>query len=252
MRKLSSLSVLLVTALLIAASGGGPAGAKEHEKSVTGFINKTIEHNGRVHPYVVYVPPGYDASRAWPVILFLHGAGERGTDGLKQTQVGLGAGIRFYQERYPAISVFPQCLPEQRWSGEMAAMALKTLDATMKEYRCDPDRQYLTGLSMGGYGSWLIASEDPGRFAAVAPICGGGSPQEMASRLTKLPIWVFHGDRDRAVPVGRSREMVQAIKDAGGALIRYTEYPGVEHNSWDATYSNPEFASWLFEQRRRK
>ena len=219
---------------------------------VTGFINKTLNFEGKNYPYVVYVPRNYDGGKRWPVILFLHGAGERGSEGLSQSQVGLGGAIRMRPERWPAIAVFPQCEKDNRWDGAMARMALKSLDQTMYEYSTDPNRQYLTGLSMGGYGSWLIASEHPDRFAAVAPICGGGSPEEMAKKLTGVPIWAFHGDKDRAVPVERSRQMVQAIKDAGGKLIEYTEYPGVEHNSWDPAYNEAKFAAWLFEQHRHR
>ena len=226
---------------------GAPAFAAD---TPTGFLNKTLSLDGTEHRYVVYVPRDYTADRKWPVILFLHGAGERGDDGLKQADVGIGRAVRFHSERYPAVVVMPQCATGDRWSGRMAEMALKTLDRTMEEYSIDPDRQYLTGLSMGGYGSWLIASQHPTRFAAVVPICGGGNPAEMASKLTAIPIWNFHGDDDRAVPVTRSREMVEAIKAAGGTKIRYTEYPNVGHNSWDAAYATKEMTDWLFAQKR--
>jgi predicted peptidase len=216
----------------------------------TGFLNKTLQFEGKAHPYVVYVPVNYTSEHEWPVILFLHGAGERGEDGLKQTQVGLGAAVRMNLERFPALVVMPQCLTGERWQGNMADLALRTLDQTMSEYRCDPDRQYLTGLSMGGFGSFVIASQYPDRFAAVAPICGGGNPEEMAPRLQRVRLWVFHGANDEVVPPGRSREMVEAIRKAGGEHLRYTEYPGVGHNSWDRAYGDPEFAQWLLAQRR--
>jgi predicted peptidase len=227
--------------------GAAPARAAD---MTTGFLNKTLGVDGTTHKYVVYVPRDYSADKKWPVILFLHGAGERGNDGLKQSDVGIGRALRFFSERYPAVVVMPQCPTGDRWAGKPAEMALKALDQTMKEYSTDADRQYLTGLSMGGYGSWLIASQHPERFAAVVPICGGGQPSEMASKLKELPIWNFHGDRDGAVPVPRSREMVEAIKAAGGTKIKYTEYPGVEHNSWDRAYAEKDLAEWLFAQKR--
>lgn len=215
----------------------------------TGFLNRTAEGEGKSLPYVVYVPKDYSADKQWPVVLFLHGSGERGTDGLKQSQVGIGTAVRMFPERYPAIMVMPQCAPNERWSGTMANLALKALDQTMAEYRCDASRQYLTGLSMGGYGSWLIASEHPTRFAAVVPICGGGKPED-APKIKGLPIWAYHGDADNVVPPARSREMVDAIKAAGGTLVKYTELPGVGHNSWDAAYADKAMAEWLFQQKR--
>lgn len=215
----------------------------------TGFLDRTVEAGGKSIPYVLYVPRNYTPEKKWPVILFLHGSGERGTDGLKQSQVGIGTALRMFSERYPALVVMPQCAPGASWRGDMNALALKAVDQTMAEYSCDPSRQYLTGLSMGGFGSWLIATEDPKRFAAVVPVCGGGDPS-MASRLKDVPIWVYHGDADQAVPVQRSRDMVDAIKAAGGTLIKYTELPGVPHNSWDAAYSDKALAEWLFAQKR--
>lgn len=215
----------------------------------TGFLDRTVEAGGKSIPYVLYVPRNYTPEKKWPVILFLHGSGERGTDGLKQSQVGIGTALRMFSERYPALVVMPQCAPGASWRGDMNALALKAVDQTMAEYSCDPSRQYLTGLSMGGFGSWLIATEDPKRFAAVVPVCGGGDPS-MASRLKDVPIWVYHGDADQAVPVQRSRDMVEAIKAAGGTLIKYTELPGVPHNSWDAAYSDKALAEWLFAQKR--
>lgn len=226
--------------------------ARAQGAAATGFLDRAMTLDGTSYRYVVYVPRDYSAARKWPVVLFLHGAGERGSDGLKQSQVGIGGGIRMLSERYPAIVVMPQCATGDRWAGKMADQALKALDQTLAEFNCDADRQYLTGLSMGGYASWRIASEHPERFAAVVPICGGGMPESMAPRLKDVPVWAFHGDQDRAVPVTRSREMVEAIKAAGGTKIRYTEYPGVEHNSWDKAYAEKEMTDWLFAQTRRK
>ncbi len=234
---------------VLAAALPGMSAEKHRE---TGFLDRTVTVDGKTHRYVVYVPRDYTPDQKWPVILFLHGAGERGTEGLKQSHVGLGSAIRFFPERYPAIAVFPQCLPNDRWAGGMATQALRALDQTLEEFSIDRDRQYLTGLSMGGYGSFLIGSSHPDRFAAVVPICGGGDPAAMAPKLKDTPMWVFHGDADQAVPVARSREMVEAIKTAGGTQVKYTEYPGVGHNSWDPAYTDPELPKWLFAQKRAR
>jgi predicted peptidase len=226
-----------------------PVGAQEKRRVETGFLNRSIAVGDTEHKYVVYVPRAYSPAMKWPVILFLHGAGERGTDGLAQSDVGIGRAIRFMSDRYPAVVVMPQCLPQQNWSGAMLDMAVKALDKTLMEFNTDVNRLYLTGLSMGGFGSFLLASNGPGRFAAVVPICGGGNPAEMAPKLKDVPTWVFHGDADTAVPVQRSRDMVEAIKAAGGTKIKYSEYPGVPHNSWDKAYSDKEMTDWLFAQR---
>jgi predicted peptidase len=218
----------------------------------TGFLNKTAAVDGVRYPYVVYVPQNYSPRKQWPVILFLHGSGERGSDGLIQTQVGLGAAIRMHPARYPALAVLPQCARDSNgWDGKMLDFALLALDQTLAEYTIDPARQYLTGLSMGGFGSWRIASLHPERFAAVVPICGGGEPKTMAKKLKGLPIWVFHGESDEVVLPARSQKMVEAIRAAGSEAIRYTLLPGIGHNSWDPAYNSKEFTDWLFSQRLR-
>src|SRR5919198_2771387 len=143
----------------------------------TGFLNRTVTVGATTYRYQVYVPSDYTPKKRWPVILFLHGIGERGDDGLRQTEVGIGRAIRLYAERFPSIVVFPQCRRDAAWPGEMEVQALKALDQTVKEFRGDPQRLYLTGLSMGGYGAWAFAALHPGKFAAIVPICGGILPR---------------------------------------------------------------------------
>lgn len=232
----------------------------------TGFLNRKIQVAGTTHRYQVYLPDNYTKSQKWPVILFLHGAGERGSDGLKQTDVGLGRAIRFHRDRFPAVVVMPQALLDNWWAGEkMSTVALAALDKSIKEFKGDPDRVYLTGLSMGGYGSWYLAEKYPQRWAAVAPVCGGIRPPaagrgrlpdpgeeayaRAADATKSLPIWLFHGGADPTVPPDESRKMNELLK-ARGASVKYTEYPGVGHNSWDRAYGDADFAKWLFEQRR--
>ena len=253
---ISRFRLLLALALLLLL--GTSALARKHE---TGFLDRTVLLQGVTYKYQVFVPDNWSSSKKWPIILFLHGAGERGTDGLIETQVGIGTAIRNDRSRFPAIVVMPQCLKEHSWNKpDMEEVALAALAAASKEFKGDRKRTYLTGLSMGGYGSWALAAAHPNKFAAVVPICGGIlTPDEARKKVdsdripyleaakkigTKLPVWVFHGDADPAVPVSESRYMVEALK-AAGADVRYTEYPGVGHNSWDKAYAEPEFMTWL-------
>ena len=236
--------------------------------SQTGFLDRKISVAGVEYKYQVFVPEGWSPSRKWPIILFLHGAGERGTDGLIQTEFGIGTAIRKDRSRFPAIIVMPQCAPDYWWPEQpMSDMALATLQAASKEFHGDPARTYLTGLSMGGYGSWYIAAAHPHLFAAVVPICGGivvpshvvlhskdrGYPEEpesyaeVAAKLAKTPIWVFHGADDPTINVENSRKLVAALKKAGSS-VKYTEYPGVQHNSWDKAYAETDLMPWLLSQ----
>jgi predicted peptidase len=215
----------------------------------TGFLARTVEWGGQTYRYMVYVPADYTGAQAWPAILFLHGAGERGQDGVRQAEVGIGKALREHPEWYPAIVVMPQCLSGMRWEGPMLDMAVAALEQVEKTYHVDPDRVVLTGLSLGGHGTWGLGSQRPGRFAALGPICGWGMPSQ-AEALARTPIWCWHGAADPVVPVSASREMVEAIEAAGGQ-IRYAELPGVGHNSWDAAYGTMEFAEFLTQSRRK-
>lgn len=237
----------------------------------TGFLNRTVTVNGLVHRYQVYLPADYATGvQRWPVILFLHGAGERGADGLLQTNVGLPAAIRATPARYPAIVVIPQVPTDSLWLGTSAQAAISALDATLAEFRADTDRVYLTGLSMGGNGTWNLAYRYPDRWAAVAPICSFVTPiprlagsraivpadsgdafAAIATRLARVPTWIFHGEIDPVVPVSESRRAYDAFR-AAGADVRYTEFLGGGHNVWDGVYASPQFQEWLFGQRRRR
>ena len=253
--------VLLGAALWIAlAACAEPTTPRE-----TGFLDRTIEVEGQISDYVVYVPSDYASRDDWPVILFLHGAGERGDDGLVQSDVGLGRAIRHNPERWPAVVVFPQVPEDERWVGRMGGVAMAALDATVAEFSIDESRTYLTGLSMGGQGSWYLAYEHVDRWAAVVPICGflgfdapnwaaftpeGVDPVVATSeRIAGLPIWAFHGDADQVVPVDASREIVAALESLG-ADVTYTELPDVDHNAWDPAYADEAMITWLFQQVR--
>ena len=233
----------------------------------TGFLDRSIVHEGVRYPYQVYVPSNYDAARAWPGVLFLHGAGERGADGLLQTAVGIAPAIRRYPERFPAIVVMPQAPRDSFWAGAPGDAALGALDHACEEYSVDRDRVYLTGLSMGGHGSWIIGYQHAARFAAMLVICGfvgdrpnrpsvvpsgEGTPYErVAARLRHMPIWIVHGEADEAVPVVESRQMADALR-AAGAAIHYTELPGTNHDAWTPAYGSVAVVSWLFAQRHAR
>src|SRR5690606_31769939 len=237
----------------------------------TGFLERTLQLRDTTYRFQIYVPVEYTPEREWSVILYLHGADEAGEDGETQTQVGLGPIIRQHPERFPAIVVFPQARNRRGWRSDMAELAVLALEKTMGEFRCDPDRVYLTGVSMGGYGTWYLALMHPERYAALLPICGGldapslperpkaapdADKQERdfagaAQRIRHVPAWVFHGEQDKVVPVDESRRMVEALREQGSD-VRYTEYADAGHNSWDETYSDPQVISWLLSRSRRE
>lgn len=213
----------------------------------TGFINRVAPVDGTLHPYVVYVPRAYDPGKAWPLVVFLHGRGERGRDGLVQTEVGLPSAIRRHAERFPCLVLMPQCPDDRHWDG--ARDIVETAFAlTLHTYNVDPRRIYLTGLSMGGYATWHYGAAKPDVFAALMPVCGGGDPAD-AEALATLPVWAFHGADDAVVPVEESRRMVEAVRAAGGD-IQYTEYPDTGHDSWTRAYNDPDAIRWLLRQRR--
>jgi predicted peptidase len=209
-------------------------------------------------------PIDYKPGKKYPLVVFLHGAGERGDDNLAQLKhAAKDFALDERRRQYPAYVLFPQCPKDKKWvdvdwSKETSqspekpnsTMALvKALTDTMIETAgIDESRIYITGLSMGGFGTWDAIGRYDGLFAAAAPICGGGDPQTV-QRFVDLPIWCFHGAKDKTVPVRRSQEMIEALKARGGSP-KYTEYPNAQHDSWSETYSNPAFYEWLFAQMR--
>lgn len=183
-------------------------------------------------------------NQRWPLLMFLHGSGERGTD-LNQVRVHGPWHWLAQQTDSPFIVVAPQADVAGGWNPHVLQALIEQLKATLP---VDPDRVLVTGLSMGGFGAWALATEYPTALAAIAPICGFGDEDRM-ERIRHLPVWAFHGDRDSAVPVAGQRAGIAALRAAGGQP-RYTEYPGVDHDSWTATYNNPELYAWLLTQRR--
>jgi len=263
--------VFLSMAFLIAFNLLGVPGGVAQE---SGFVNREVVVAGAVYRYQVYVPARQSASERLPVILALHGGGEYGRDGARQTTVGLGPAIRKYPDRFPSLVVFPQVPADGTpgFQGLGARIALAALDKTIDEYAADKSRVYLTGLSMGGNGAWHLAFQDPDRFAAALVVCGfvgeftgrrsgirypplvpagAGDPyREVARRLARLPIWIFHGEADPVVSVEESRRMASALQ-AAGANVRYTELPGVGHDAWSLAYERPDVVAWLLGQKRK-
>jgi len=191
--------------------------------------------------FILDLPKDYESKKDFPLIIFLHGSGERGTD-IKKVGVHGIPKIAPKTKDFGFIGVSPQCLRQEkaRWVTEDLDILLEYI---LKTYKVDKKRIYLTGLSMGGYGTWAWAAKRPNVFAAAVPICGGGNPAD-AAKYGKLPIWVFHGDKDKAVKIEKSEVMVEAIKKAVGN-VKFTVYPGVGHDSWTKTYDNPELYKWF-------
>ncbi|MCL1635264.1 prolyl oligopeptidase family serine peptidase [Luteimonas sp. SX5] len=255
----------MAAALLVALAG---CSRTDMQQDGGPFLAREVMVDGATHRYQVFVPKRTEANGKPPVILFLHGSGERGSDGVKPTLVGLGPYVRAHADAFPAIVVFPQAPDDQEWS-DNAPLAFAALDAATGEFGGDPARTYLTGISMGGYGTWDLALMQPQRFAALVPVCGGIEPHPdrptmaarfvqgqadpfaaAAQRLRRTPVWIFHGAKDDAVPPEQSRRMAAALKVAGASDARYTEFPDANHNSWDPAYATPELWIWLFAQRR--
>lgn len=219
--------------------------------------------DGATLPYRLFQPKA-PAGKV-PLVLFLHGAGERGSDNAIQLKHGARtfASVEA-QEKFPCFIAVPQCPLEMTWSGidwrlaeprqaEVLPMpgrlAMEIVEGLLKEFpEIDPDRVYITGISMGGYGTWDLITRYPERFAAAIPICGGGDARLIA-RAKAIPVWTFHGDQDKAVKVEQTRQLVKALQEAGGTP-RYTEYAGVPHDSWTRAYQEPELRPWLFSHRR--
>ena len=240
-----------VTALIGFAATAGAAD--------TGFIDKTYkDSSGTEYKYVLFVPHNYSKDKPTPTILFLHGAGEtKQKEGAKTkgtpkmpVEVGIGPAIKKREKTFPFLTIIPQA-PRFGWGAgtDGAKMALAILEVVEKEYNVDAKRVYLTGLSMGGMGTWSLAMAMPDKWAAIVRICGRGDTKS-ADKIKDLPCWAFHGDADNAVPVAGSRDMIAAIKKAGGEP-KYTEYPGVGHNSWDKAYDTDELYEWMLKQSKK-
>ena len=241
------------------AAGGRPSGPEPMQE--TGFLNRKLELHGTTYRFQVYLPEEWrrDDRKLWPVILYLHGRGERGSEGMWQTQVGLPQAVRDHPERWPFVIVMPQCpLPSYWTDPEMLAMAMAALDREAAEFHGDPERTYLTAISLGGYGAWELARFHPQRWTAVAIAASGvfwsyaperwqevsTLPGEYAHALGRTPVWLFHGTDDNVVTPRESELMYEAFKAAEGH-VRLWLYQGLKHDCWTRAYNEPELPRWL-------
>jgi predicted esterase len=219
------------------------------DANAPGFHLRTVKTPSGERKYTVFVPNGYDGTKAFPAVLFLHGSGERGDDGIKGGQIGLGAAILAHPERFPAIAVLPQASKTWQADSDDAKAALAALDDVVATYKVNPDQIALTGLSMGGAGAWSIASAHPGRFSCVVPVCGRGKPEAVAA-IKGLPTWIVVGDDDSLGALENARTMAQALRDAS-LTPQQTEYRAVGHNSWDRAYNDPILIEWMLSKSRK-
>lgn len=262
MRTLTLLAVLCAVIL-----GGAPVAARAEPPHAddspepimhAGLSYHTIQVGNTSVKYAVYIPRDLDLSKPQPAIVFLNGRGECGTDGVRQCSVGLIPAALAQPDKWPFIIIAPQKPDFDAMWDAYADHVLGALDRTARQVKIDPARVYLTGLSQGGYGTWRIAASNPDRFAAIAPICGWGDPAFVAPRVAHIPIWAFHGLKDRVIVPEKSREMVAAVKSAQAAAgaepqrpePKLTEFPQADHNSWDDAYRKSELGAWFLAHTR--
>jgi predicted peptidase len=265
--------VTKLAAMLVAAALSGcrsepalPPGAQE---LAARMLAGKLSRPGLAYdlPYRLFVPAGYSDARRYPLIVFLHGSGSNGSDNLRQLTPSVGVIIGRVQSIEPAFVFVPQAPEGDKWvsrsvgptfhnyrqedrpQSPAAQLVLAGIDELQATYAIDPDRIYLTGASAGGAGTWdLISRNGTGRFAAAVPVTGANDPSR-AAVIARLPIWAFHGAEDAVSPVENTREMVRNLR-ALGSPVKYTEYPGVGHDSWTRAYAEPELFTWLFAQTR--
>lgn len=264
-----NMALLAGGALALAALAGAAQAAETQASGESGtsrgFLFQEWKQGDTTYKYAVYVPRNYTPDKAWPLIMFLHGAGESGTDGAKQIVQGIGSAMLWNIEAWPFIVLFPQKpdVPSQ-WE-QHDAFVMGILDKARKDYKVDGSRLYLTGLSQGGHGTWVLGSRHADVWAAMAPICGYGAmlwnrenqpktvftgePSELAGPLKKMPIWAFHGEADPVVPVKATQDLVEAVRAVGGAP-KLTTYPGVDHNSWDKAYREEKLFDWFLSHKK--
>ncbi|TWT92447.1 carboxylesterase family protein [Stieleria varia] len=255
-----------------AESSANRPDANRPDKETVLTLYHAHQHRGETGQslsYRIMSPAVIEPGKRYPLVLFLHGAGERGSDNAKQLVHGAAEFARDdRRQQYPAFVVFPQCPTDDKWvnvnwseatgkrslqeeASSPMQLTIELVQSLQETLPVDPQRVYVTGLSMGGFGTWYAAAHHSQLFAAAAPVCGGGIPA-WAPLYNGIPVWAFHGGADSVVPVNRSREMISALALAGHTPeVRYVEYPGVNHDSWSATFARDDFFQWLFSQERK-
>lgn len=246
---LIAIQLLLLTAPTISLAEDKLNKTLQHYEEHTFSSSSSTSSNSKTLPYRWLKPESIKSGRKYPLVIFLHGAGERGTGNQIQLQsLPTLLAQPAYRKKYPCFLVVPQCPTQQSWQQQFPVL-LEIIDKVMQENPIDKRRIYLTGYSMGAYGTWSLAALRPDLFAAAIPVAGGGDVQT-AHQLIDLPIWAIHGDADKAVPVSQSREMIKAIRQAGGSP-KYTELKNVTHNSWPQAYTGPSnILPWMFSQKK--
>lgn len=234
----------------------------------TGFLFKTLSLKKQSYPYTVFVPRNYDSSKAWPLIMFLHGAGECGSDGWKPVMQGIGTAIMQDLDKWPFIVVIPQKPKMENAWEQYDDMVMAMLKQAQKDYKVDSSRLYLTGLSQGGHGTWTLGAKHADMWAAIAPICGyggelwripdtqpgllpafNGPDSELGTALKNVPVWAFYGEADNVVPPAQTKGLVAAVLATGGNA-KVTSYPGVGHNSWDQAYRTEDLGEWFLQHKK--
>jgi predicted peptidase len=231
------------------------------QAQTTGLFDKLLYTSKKdTLPYRLLKPVNPDALELFPLVIFLHGSGERGSDNEAQIEhISSLALDQKYRGKYPCYVLAPQCAKGELWAKHNKDGTTKTepthpmrltielIDKICKDFPIDKNRIYITGLSMGGYGTWDLLARYPDKFAAAVPVCGGGD-EKTASKIRHIPVWAFHGAKDKVVSPLNSRKMVKALQEAGGTP-GYTEYPDIGHDSWVQAYQEPHLLPWLFKQK---
>jgi len=228
------------------------------QSTIDGFIGRVHKSGKQSMPYRLFVPHGYDKTKRYPLVIWLHGGGSAGDDNVGQISLDNKLGTHFWtrkenQDKHPAFVLAPQSTAT--WDSNSGTnlstelkLVLDILEVVQKDYSIDTNRMYVAGQSNGGIGAWGLITKKPGLFAAAIPLCGAGNP-DLAARVAKTPVWAFHGEKDDVIPVEHSRNMINAMKRAGGSP-RYTEYKGIGHDIWEMAFKEPEIEEWLFSQHK--
>ena len=219
------------------------------------FVLRTVHVGREPHRFMVWLPPGHTTAQRWPAVVFLHGAGECGDDGERPTRIGLGPRLVRSPRQWPMVVVFPQKPSEYEEWEERESVVLATLERATREFAIDPSRVALAGMSQGGHGTWLIGARQAPRWTCLVPICGYGRPKTIATRVSSLPVWAFHGLKDDVVAPADSRAIVDMIHQERTRLglapgdVKLTLYRDANHNSWDDALAEPELPVWILSHR---
>lgn len=255
--RIRSLMRRTIPTLLVLALAAMPLLA---QSTIDGFIGRVYRNRNQSMPYRLFVPQGYDKTRQYPLVIWLHGGGSSGDDNVGQISLDNKLGTHFWtrkenQEKHPAFVLAPQSKSDwdSNTSTDLSAelkLVLAILDVVRKDYNIDPDRLYVAGQSNGGIGAFGLITKRPGLFAAAIPLCGAGNPGlAVRAANAKTAVWAFHGEKDDIIASENSRNMITALKKAGGSP-RYTEYKGVGHDIWEMVFKEPGLEEWLFAQHK--